>query len=149
MRNLFFIILFSFLSNVNAQETPDKIVAKFFNDYVKNGSSKAIDNLYASNKWMVRAKDAMTNLKSQLEGLNESFVGKYYGNELIVKKTLGENFTLQSYLVRYDRQPIRFTFQFYKPNDKWITHSFKFDGELDEEMEKAVMINNLTYQPGQ
>lgn len=123
-----------------AQDNPNKLVEAFFEDYKKEGPSKALDNLYATNIWMNRATDAITNLKSQLEGLNEDFVGKYYGYELMVEKKLAESYILQSYLVKFDRQPIRYTFQFYKPNDKWLVYSFQFDGNIDAEIEEAAKL---------
>lgn len=44
---------------------------------------------------------------------------------------------LQSYLLRYDRQLIRFTFQFYKPDKEWMLYSLSFDVTLDDEVEEA------------
>lgn len=138
------IIALFFLSNTgNAQSTPTEIVDTFFKDYVKSGSSIAIDNLYSTNKWMTRSADAIVNLKSQMEGLNDDYVGKYYGYELIVEKRLTESFILLSYLVKYDRQPLRFTFQFYKPNDTWMIFSFQYDGNMDEEIEEAAKLYYL------
>ena len=102
-----------------------------------------MDNLYKNNKWINRATDAITNLKQQLEALNEDYVGKYYGYELITEKKLSDSFILMSYLVKYDRQPIRFTFQFYKPNNEWITFSFKYDGNIDEEIEESAKVYYL------
>jgi hypothetical protein len=134
-------VFFTYLGN--AQTNPKELADVFFNDYLKNGASIALDNLYSTNKWMNRATDALTNLKSQLEGLNEDYVGKYYGYELIVEKHLAESYVLLSYLVKYDRQPIRFTFQFYKPNDRWIIYSFQFDGDIDAEIEEAGKLNYL------
>lgn len=48
------------------------------------------------------------------------YIGKYYGYEIITTKKFSESFELHSYLVKSDRQPIRFIFKFYKPNDKWV-----------------------------
>ena len=129
--------------SVAAQNEPKELVKTFFDDYQDIGSSKALDNLYATNKWMDRATDAITNLKSQLEGLNVDYVGKFHGYELIVEKKLAESYVLLSYLAIFDRQPIRYTFQFYKPNDKWLIYSFKFDGSIDDEIEEAAKLYYL------
>ncbi|KPM49634.1 hypothetical protein [Jiulongibacter sediminis] len=126
-----------------AQNNPDKIVEAFFDNYVNAGASEALDQLYASNKWMSRATDAINSLKSKLEGLNEDFVGPFYGYELIVEKKLSQSFILRSYLVKYDRQPIRFTFQFYKPDNKWVVHSFQYDGNVGDEIEEAAKLYYL------
>ncbi|WP_209405780.1 hypothetical protein [Pseudozobellia sp. WGM2] len=48
-----------------------------------------------------------------------------------------------SYLVKFDRQPIRFTFQFYKPYNQWRTHRFKYDGNVDEEIEESAKVYYL------
>ena len=143
MKTYITIILFSFSLISFAQNTPEEIVSKFFTEYKNEGASKALDNLYSNNEWINRATDAITKLKQQLNSLNEDFVGKYYGYELIVEKKLSDSFILMSYLVKYDRQPIRFTFQFYKPDNEWRTHSFKYDGNIDEEIEESAKVYYL------
>jgi hypothetical protein len=47
-------------------------------------------------------------------------------------------FSIQTYLLKYDRQPLRLTFKLYKPGDKWIMYSFSYDDTLDEDLEKAL-----------
>ncbi|SOE20114.1 hypothetical protein SAMN06298216_0613 [Spirosomataceae bacterium TFI 002] len=123
-----------------AQKSPNDLVKKFFKEYENDGPSMAIDNLYKTNKWMSRSTDAIAKLKSSMEGLNEDFVGKFYGYELIVEKKLTDSFLLQSYLVKFDRQPIRYTFQFYKPNDEWMIFGLKYDGNLDDEIEESAKL---------
>jgi len=91
---------------------------------------------------MDRSQDAIQNLKSQLGNL-QPLVGEYYGFEPITIKSAGKSFVLYSFLVKYDRQPIRFTFEFYKPQDKWRVFSFSFDEELDDEVEEAAKAYRL------
>jgi len=67
-------------------------------------------------------------------------LGKYHGFEKIVRKELGESLVLESYLVKYDRQPLRFTFKFYKPNDKWILFNFQYDEDVDEELSESASV---------
>jgi len=64
-------------------------------------------------------------------------VGNYQGYELINEKKTGENLKLLSYMVRFDRQPFRFTFIFYKPDTIWQVQNLKFDDKLDDELEKS------------
>ena len=85
-------------------------------------------------------------LKNQMEGLTEDFIGKYYGFELIAEKKITDSYILLSYLVKYDRQPLRFTFQYYKPNDEWRLYSFEYDGNLDAELEESAKIYFLNYE---
>ncbi|MEM0519229.1 hypothetical protein [Aequorivita flava] len=126
-----------------AQNSPKEMAATFFVNYQNEGASIAIDKLYSSNKWMEQATVAITNLKNKLEGLNENYVGQYYGYELIGEKKLAESYVLLSYLVKFDRQPIRYTFQFYKPDQTWILYSFKFDSDIDKEIEEAAKLMYL------
>ncbi|WGF93886.1 hypothetical protein [Aequorivita marisscotiae] len=126
-----------------AQNSPKEMAATFFVNYQNEGASIAIDKLYSSNKWMEQATEAITNLKNKLEGLNENYVGQYYGYELIGEKKLAESYVLLSYLVKFDRQPIRYTFQFYKPDQTWILYSFKFDSDIDKEIEEAAKLMYL------
>ena len=132
--------VFACTNAIYAQNAPEDLAKKFFTDFETQGSAKALDNLYSTNKWMSHTGDIMRNLKSKLSELNEDFVGKYYGHERLVKKELANSFVLISYLVKYERQPVRFTFEFYKPNDKWITYSFQFDTEVDDEIESAAKL---------
>jgi hypothetical protein len=50
---------------------------------------------------------------------------------------------LYSYLVKYDRQPLRFIFKFYKPNDKWVLYSYALDDSLDDEIQEAAKLYYL------
>ena len=45
--------------------------------------------------------------------------------------------------MKYDRQPFRYIFEFYKPNEKWMLYSFKIDSEIDSEIEQSAKIYNL------
>ncbi|MCP9768094.1 hypothetical protein EGI22_09225 [Lacihabitans sp. LS3-19] len=117
-----------------AQSSPKSTADKFFKEYQSIGVSKSIDNLYATNKWMELSTEAISGLKNQLEGLTLDFVGKFYGYELIKEQKIGENYIFLTYLGKYDRQPIRFVFEFYKPNGTWQIHSFSFDDKFREEL---------------
>lgn len=144
MKKLFVItLIFSINLFGYSQNSPEEIVERFFMEFESKGSSVALDNLYKPNKWITRNADAIVQLKSQMEGLNEDYVGKYYGYETILEKKLADSFILISYLVKYDRQPIRFTFQFYKPNKEWIIHSFKYDGDIGAEIEETAKLYNF------
>lgn len=146
VKKILFKLVFIFFILPATAQTPKQIVDSFFSDYQNEGVSTAIDNLYASNNWMKRNVDAITTLKSQMLGLNEDFVGKYYGYELIVEKKFSESYLLMSYLVKYDRQPIRFIFQFYKPNQHWKVHGFKYDGNIESEIEEASKLYYLNLE---
>lgn len=145
MKRLFpvLIILISFSQLLHAQTTPEQYIDKFFVEFKSKGPKKAVENIYGTNKWSPKFEEAIENVKNQLASYDQELVGDYYGYEFITKKQLGESYILYSYLVKFDRQPLKFTFKFYKPNDKWILYSFKFDDSFDDELEKAAEVNLL------
>lgn len=136
------ILTFFSISSVLAQDSPDEIVEAFFNKYKNEGSTVAINYLYDLNDWVSKSSDDVIALKNQMNNLTEDYVGKYYGYEHILDKHLSDCYELKSFVVKYERQPLRFTFQFYKPNDKWMFHGFSFDTNLTEEIKESARLHN-------
>jgi hypothetical protein len=124
------------ITALSAQRAPDEMAAVFFEDFRKD-KGQAIKNIYDTSPWMARATDAIQNLVSEVDKLTPEYVGKLYGHSLICRKELADCFVLQSYLLRFDRQPIRFTFEFYKPDKEWMLFSLAFDVNIDDEIEEA------------
>ncbi|GAB2942679.1 hypothetical protein GCM10027048_04140 [Hymenobacter coalescens] len=143
MKKLLLLVLLLVSAKSYAQQNPDELVTAFFQEYPK-GPAKALETLYTTNPWVSRNKDAVEQLKSEINKLTPDFVGRYYGYEPIMTKRIANSFVLKSYLVRYDRQPLRFTFEFYKANDKWFIYAFKFDTNLDDELEESAKLNYLS-----
>ena len=113
MKKLLLISLISVSINLFAQNSPQDLINTFFTTYKKD-AGKAVKELYATNKWTERIKDDIDKIIGTVNGFTESYTGKYYGYEIITKKKFAESFELHSYMVKYERQPIRFIFKFYK-----------------------------------
>jgi hypothetical protein len=146
MKKTILITAFVFISFLSFGQTgPEDILSSFFKEYVDN-PSKAVEEIYETNPWSMRIKDGIETMKNEVNKYTEDYVGKYYGYEVITKKQLGESFVLYAYEVKYDREPMRFTFIFYKPNKKWTLCSFKIDSDLDEELKDAAKIYNLNLE---
>jgi|TARA_B110000238_G_C15850758_1_gene320939 hypothetical protein len=142
MKKLLFVLLISVSGNLFAQSSPQEMINDFFATYEKD-AGKAIKKLYATNKWTERIKDDIDKIIGTVNGFNESYMGKYYGFEIITTKKFSESFELYSYLVKYDRQPIRFIFKFYKPDEKWVLYSYALDDNLDDEIQEAAKLYYL------
>lgn len=142
------IALFAILpfSKLIAQESPEDIIDTFFENYENKGAEYSVEELYKTNPWTTRIEDAVHNVKTQLARFNDDLVGEYYGYEKLVKKQLGESYVLYAYFLKFDRQFLRLTFQFYKPNDKWMLYSFQFDDNFDEEIEEAAKLYYLEFE---
>ena len=65
------------------------------------------------------------------------------GYELITEKNVGANLKLQSYMVKYDKQPVRFIFIYYRPKDAWKIYTFQFNTNMDEELTSAAGVDQL------
>ena len=136
MKKLFIITtLLLFNHYANGQSNPEDYIKKFFIDFPKD-SNKAVDELYSTNHYTKEMAESISNMKKVAENY-PSALGNFYGYELITKKECTNNFILFSYFVRYDRQPMKFTFEFYKPNDKWTLYSLNFANNIDEDVEQA------------
>ena len=135
---LFTLISVSFLASQHAfaQNTPDEIAKKFFEVYKSEGSNKAVEYIFATNKYEDDFRKAIDNLK---ERLHQTVVasGSFYGYELLSRKTAGQSLILLTFLVRHDREPLTFRIIFYKPADKWQTQSFDMDDKMGDELEEA------------
>jgi hypothetical protein len=138
---LFALLLCSF--STFAQSDPQKIIEEFFKLYKEKSSDAALDYVFGTNKWMKDSKDQIENVKFKINNTVVKAMGGYFGHELITKKTIGDKVTYFTYLVKYDRQPLRFNFLFYSPNGQWQLQNFSFDDGIDEELKEAAKIYKL------
>jgi hypothetical protein len=122
-----------------AQQAPDQIIEKFFDDYQTNDPGAVLDSLYTHMPTADDIAEDIARLKSQFVGLKD-VVGAYRGYELITEKSIADKFNVYSYLVRYERQPVRFVFVFYKPAERWGLFSFSYDDNLLMELEQSVRL---------
>lgn len=116
------------------------IVDQFFKKYKEDGTSTAIDYLFGTNKYFSNAA-GINLLKTKLDSLRLS-TGPFLGKELISQKAAGTSLVFYSFLVKNEIQPMRFTFMFYKPQSEWVLYRFKYDDQMDVELEDAGKINN-------
>lgn len=142
MIKYYFIILIFFLSSCKIKSTQSanedleiqKIIAIFFEKYKANNTSEAIDFLFDSNSNI--NKSQIQNLKDKLSSAG-LLAGKFNGYEQITTQKASPSLIYYSFLVKHDIQPIRFNFMFYKPKDKWEIYKFKFDDQVDKELEES------------
>ena len=138
---IYLVISLSIFQSSFCQKTPKAFVDHFFEVY-RDKPEQAVSGLISNNKWLASAHDEMDTLIQQLTGLTR-VLGKYHGFELTSEKHLGANLVLFGYLVRYDRQPLRFFFSFYKPGDEWIPYTFSFDLDFMQELKGEPNSNKI------
>jgi hypothetical protein len=122
--------------HTQAQTTPEDILNRFFFLYEKTNSDSALDYVFGTNKFLDPEKKVLNEIKNKLRNVL-TVVGDYHGYEVIAKKFLGNSYCQYSFMVKYDRQPIQFTFILYKPDKIWQVHNLRFDDKLDPELQEA------------
>lgn len=136
---LFSLILLATISY--GQNTTDGLTAEFFKKYEKD-TDAAFDYIFGTNKWMGKNKVGTEKVKLQLREY-ANLMGEYRGFERISEQTLGESLKVSVFLVKYDRQPLRFIFKYYKAYDKWMIYNLKFDENIDDELDEIMKYNYL------
>lgn len=119
-----------------SQINPATITENFFQKFEKEGMESAIDYLFLTNKWLINSQSDIEILKENLS-TNLELLGDYYGYYQISKNSIGSDFILYSYLVRFDRQPLRFSILYYKPDKEWRLQNFSFDDNFSDELEES------------
>jgi hypothetical protein len=111
---------------------------KFFKTYERDGTSRAIINIFKTNPLV-----DSTSLKGLIAKIDTTrgLIGMYIGKELIVQRKASNSLVLYSYLVKHEKQPVRFTFMFYKPKNDWVIYRLYFDDQVDNELEESAKIN--------
>jgi len=116
-------------------------IDNFFKKYKDEGTGPAIDYIFGTNKLFANNNAQIMLLKAKLDSLRQT-VGEYIGKELIAQKSSSPSLVFYSYLAKHENQPVRFTFMFYKPHSEWVLYRFKYDDQMDSELEEAGKINN-------
>lgn len=155
MKPIFFIILLVIVSIIGCNRSSNPVsqassesttqqpdvteainyINTFFKMYKEDGTNKAIDYIFSSNASLSNVNQ-LANLKSKLDSTRQQ-IGNFNRQELITQKNSSNSLVLFSYLVKHDKQPLRFTFIFYKPKNNWTLYKFKFDDETDTELEES------------
>jgi hypothetical protein len=142
MQRLTFLLIYCLLSIVSlAQSTNEDITSSFFKDYEKDPLN-AYMHVFSQNKWIAEKKSALETNRIKLKDLLDQ-LGDYDGYELITEKRAGESYILKSFLLKYDRQPVRFTFILYRPKKSWVLQNLSFDTDIDTELSEAAKVDRL------
>lgn len=140
MKKILLVLSFTlFLTNTYAQ-TPKEHIETFFKTYEEESFDQAIDSLFATNKWFADIKDSQNNIKVQFSSFKK-LVGDYNGYEPLTAQKVGTCYEYYTFLIKFDRQPIRFHFAFYKAKDKWILQNFKYEDQIASNLEQSALID--------
>jgi hypothetical protein len=122
-------------NTTTAQTEPSMIVDDFFIEYSNGNIDKALNDIFSTNSWLNQSNEQVVNLEKQLNKII-GLLGEYHGHELVSKKSIGNSLVLYQFLVKYDRQPLRFSFLLYNSDTKWRLQNFEFDDGIEELLEE-------------
>lgn len=131
---IFVLICSSLITVVKAQNNYEEVLTKEFFKTFESSPVKAYSDLFKNNKFIKEADIETIKIKFQ-QTLSD--VGKYYGYEELTTKYAGSCLMLKTFIVKFERQPLRFKFLIYKPDNTWSLNNFSYDASIDDELEEA------------
>lgn len=133
MKNFIIIlaICFSVIPQISfSQNNPEDILDVFF-DTFKTDMNKAIDYLFSTNELIAPNQEGIKSIKERLE-VSRKLLGNYYGQELISLEKAGDSYLRYTYMLRYDRQPVKIIIVMYRPDTKWKVQNLNFEDKMDD-----------------
>ncbi len=103
----------------------------FFQNLAQKQVELAVNTLFQTNPWLSRSLDQVNSISSQLQGL-PSMAGDFLGYEILTHKIWNNRYVGQYCMALYDRQPVNFEFQYYKPRDEWRIQNFNVSYDFPE-----------------
>ncbi len=114
------------------------IVDSFFKIYREN-PYRAFSYKFKSNEYLQIDDSYLKKMNGTLDLILPK-LGVYHGHELLIKKVAGNNLFVVSYLLKYDRQPLRLNIVLYRPNNDWRVHEVSFDDTILKELNTAISV---------
>ena len=130
------ICLFGLVS-LPAQSAVKDLVNGFFMEYEAGDPASAFAYANALRPEAEGKRGALNvaDLQAKFVELEKQF-GNYYGYDILVEQELGPNFVRYICFARYEYRPIRFTFEFYRPNSTWHLYALRIDRRMNTEIKE-------------
>jgi hypothetical protein len=119
-----------------AQSSPDDIIKYFFERFKTDGSDKAVEFIFSTNKFYGDTKSIMDDVKVGLKKVIATS-GQFIGYETLCKKSAGESLTMNTVMAKFEKGAFTFRIVFYKPYNIWQLENFKINNKMDDELEEA------------
>lgn len=139
----YFLISLLFISNLSFAIKPESEIDDFFDQLKRLNQEDAVIKLFSSNKWVASTSDQVLTMKKQVSVLKPDLVGELHKVIPIGEHNYKGVFLHKTYLALYDRQPILFEFQFYKPKNEWFFNGFSFNTDFDDKIEDEANFQDI------
>jgi hypothetical protein len=141
-----FTLLVLFSLSCNSQPAISKmdkvalpIIDSFFAKVARGESDNAIATLLSGNPHIDPNDSSVIDLRNKFDIISNA-VGDFRGKSLIKKRSLNEEVSVYSYLAKYEKKFYRFWFMFYNNGSKIAIYKFRFDDDLDAELEESLKL---------
>ncbi len=121
-----------FYNKIYAQSSPEEITETFFAIF-ENDMSAAVDYLFSTNDLIDPNQPGIKSIKEKME-VTRKLLGNFYGYEIVNIYYAGESYQKHIYSIKYERQPVKMTIIYYRPNKKWKVQSLNFQDDIDSEL---------------
>jgi len=84
--------------------------------------------------WPFGAEE-VAGVRRSLEENADTILARYgdlVGYELAEQQEIGSSLLRFTYLAKYERHALRWSFDFYRPEDRWLLNSFWWDDSVEE-----------------
>jgi hypothetical protein len=119
-----------------------EIVNNFFALIQNDKYGEAVDLMNSTNPWMKAKSDEIAKVRSGMADL-PSLAGSILSHEVLSEASIGPGFIHLDYIVNFERQPLRFYFDFHKVRDRWNTFSFGYKDDLKDWASEKAKLNYL------
>jgi hypothetical protein len=133
MKYLIFSLILLLSLPALSQKNPEDILDPFF-DTFEHSPDKAITYIFTTNPYIKQNQDGIDRIKERLN-TSRKLLGEYYGEELTKLQSIGDSFVKYTYMLKYDRQPVKIEIVLYRPNEIWTLYTMQFDDKLSKDFE--------------
>lgn len=116
-----------FTSQAGAKD-PDKMVRGFLNMLQANKVSEAYDGLFENSGIPVLRPNDVDAIKRKTTG-SLLVYGDILGYEKVEERTFGTSVVRLVYILKSEKSPIVWVFNFYKPDTKWFLGNVEFNDQ--------------------
>ena len=114
-----------------AEETPDDIVNKYFKLLKNDQIPESIDFIYSKFRLPDHLEESLIDKLPDAIAESKQF-GKLHRCDNISSRGINNTYIIKQFICFYEYKPIRYVFNFYKPNNIWKVIGVSFYGDIDE-----------------
>ena len=115
----------------------DKFFALAKDQQMPQASEELFKDVLVSKSPDIGSKGYFDEVQAKLTNLPK-IVGECRTYSRMFERMVAGRFLYIDYLVIFDKQPVEFSFQFYKPKDKWMLYGFSMDMDIVKKMDDKI-----------